>query len=191
MPPSETSVVNRKKLKLASPLEVIDTPEIKSVRVEFANPQTYAYEYIDPAKCVGHVVAVHTLPAGVESCEVLFLDDDSTKVVLTYPWHPTVLSGSSLYAREISLGLISAVHPIVTNVDAHAMTLKKTAVTRLTDSATIFLPASVRSVDYSLTYTAEKNPDTNIILIVAKINMEKEDASYTSSPKSFDVGKIL
>ena len=48
------------------------------------NPQTYAYEYIDPMKCVGRAVAIHTLLVGIESCEVSFLDSDSAKVVLTY-----------------------------------------------------------------------------------------------------------
>ena len=84
MPLSETSIINRKKLKLTSQPEVIDTAEIKSVQVEFANPQTYVYKYIDPVKCVGHVVAMHTLPAGVELCKVSFLDSDSIKVILTY-----------------------------------------------------------------------------------------------------------
>ena len=54
-----------------------------------------------------------------------------------------VLSGSKLHMYKITTGIISSAHLLVINIDAHIMTLKKTAILKLIDSAAIFLLISI------------------------------------------------
>jgi len=79
----------------------------------------------------------------------------------------------------------------VTNVDTHAMSLKKTVNEKLIEHAIINLPFSVFSNGYTLSYSARKSIATNVTLVIAKVDMEEKDTSYISSPKSFAIGKVL
>ena len=84
--------------------------------------------------------------------------------------------------REITSGVLSPHHPVAANADARTMTLKKTSITKLIDSAIIYLPVSTRHIDYWLTCAKEKDAKTNVTLIATKVNTEKEDVSRSSGP---------
>ena len=83
MPISDITNHN-KKLKPSIPSSFIPIG-VSILHVEFTNPATYVYPYIDPLTSTRYLVAIHTLPSGVESCEVSIKSDDDIKLILTYP----------------------------------------------------------------------------------------------------------
>ena len=116
-----------KKLKPENSENITPT-ETKTTYVEFKNPWTCMHTCINPLSSLGWVMAMCTLLLGTYLCVVSFLDNDNNKIVLLCLWHPLVVSSRKLHACKITAGPFSLFCLIVTNINAGAITLQKTAV---------------------------------------------------------------